>query len=89
MSKFLEGIATILLPSLQQLETTYITELLAKVHERDADKHKALLITGAVWLRELKEEVEKTKTKFDDAAVVGLLNAIDQSASDTGVTLPE
>lgn len=76
------------LPVVRTFEAQYVKQGLEKIYERDPEKHAKLCRTGKDWLDELMIEAEKTKTKFDDTAVGGLLDAVVGSAEDHDVELP-
>lgn len=88
MSKFLEGVLTVLLPTLQTIETGAVVDLLEKMYEHSADDHKATVQSLYPGLLRLKTFAEQSKTKFDNIAVDGLIAAVEQSADDHNVDLP-
>ncbi len=89
MSNFLEGLAAVLLPTLQTLETTAVSELLDKMHDADKEEHKLTLLSIYPALVRFRIFAEKTKTKFDNVGVEGLLNAVQISATKYGIELPD
>lgn len=88
-SKFAELALTVLLPTLQTIETTVFIDLLEKMHEHDASDHKATVQSIYPGLLRLKEFAKKTKTQFDNVGVDGLIAAVEASAEAHGINLSE
>lgn len=73
--------------TIESIGESKLVEVLQKCHDKNpatfATKVKALH-EGLAWLQ---PEVEKSKTKIDDAVLKALLEALETSASTNGVTL--
>jgi hypothetical protein len=88
-SKFAELMASIFLPVFSELGKTELKKVLAQLHKDDPTGYATVLTTLYpvidVYLETL---VKKSGTKFDDPIVMALMNAVEESAAEFGLTLP-
>ncbi len=83
------GILNIFAGALRAAGTEYAEEALDLLHGKSAEKHKSVITGGYIFCEAMAKEVKNTKTKLDDAAVLGLLDAIKASAEKYGIELPQ
>lgn len=88
-SKFGEFMASIFLPIFTQLGKEELKKVLAQLHKDDPEGHKVVLTSlyGPIDLY-LEAIVKKSKTQFDDPFVSALKDAIEDSAAEFGIELP-
>lgn len=89
-SKFAELMASIFLPIFTQLGKEELKKVLTQLHKDDPTGHSAVLTSlyGPIDVY-LEGLVKKSTTKFDDPIVIALKEAIEESALEFGVTLPQ
>lgn len=66
-----------------------LTELFAKLHAHDAEKHSSTLKSLYIGVGEVQKLTDESKTKLDDAVVDALKGAIEQSAAEFDVDLED
>lgn len=89
-SKVGELMASVMIPVFTELGQQELVKVLAQLHKDDPKGHKALLTSlyGPIDLY-LEGLVKKSKTKFDNPFVLALKGAIEESAEQFDVILPQ
>lgn len=89
-SKVLELIAMAVLPGLALVGRAQLTEQLDEIYASDPEAYKSAVQGAYIPLKRLLEPlIKKTKTKIDDTLFGALIGALEDSASNTGTTLPD
>lgn len=90
MAKISEILVSAFLPVVGSVGKEQLKELLAKAHAEDEQGYKAI-IQGVYppAKRLLVPLVKKSKTKIDDTIVGSIVGAIEESAEEFGVELPD
>lgn len=70
-------------------EELFLTDALQKFHDKDPVHYESSLKAIHIGIVELKKITDASKSKFDDIFVNNALEAVEASAEENGVTLPE
>lgn len=84
-----EQLLAIFLGGIQAVGTQYLVQLLDTLHDHNKEDHKDTIKSLYIGLKKLMKLAQKTKTKFDDSGVQGLLDALTQSAEKYDIVLED
>jgi catalase (peroxidase I) len=88
-SKFSEILLNGLAPVLQSIAADQLADLFNKFAFNDKKAYEAFMVSLYPTIDvQLEKQTQKSKSKIDDAIVLGLKLAIEQSAAANGVSLP-
>ncbi len=65
-----------------------LVDVFRKLHTHDPAKHSATLRSLYIGLNQLEDITDDTKTKLDDAGVDAIKGAVEESAKEFDVELP-
>jgi hypothetical protein len=86
MSKLSDFVMNAVLPTLEKYGEKELVKLLDKFKAADEEKYKASMIAGHAFIKPLIEYVKSTETEIDDGLVATINDAIEESASNNGIT---